>query len=98
METIFNRKAYAEMLDWKNHLADKYALLVEGARRVGKTFLLRRFAEQEYDSYIYIDFSHLTKDVKAAKRAFTEAADIADLIMQLELIFAVKLIPGRSCL
>lgn len=98
METIFNRKAYAEMLDWKRRLAGRYALLVEGARRVGKTFLLRRFAEQEYESHIYIDFSHITKDVRAAKKAFTEATDIADLILQLELIFAVKLIPGKSCI
>ena len=35
-DVVFARKAYAAMLDWKNNLADKYALLVEGARRVGK--------------------------------------------------------------
>ena len=38
-DVVFARKAYAAMLDWKNNLADKYALLVEGARRVGKTCL-----------------------------------------------------------
>ena len=51
-DVVFARKAYAAMLDWKNNLADKYALLVEGARRVGKTCLVRRFVEQEYDSFI----------------------------------------------
>ena len=44
-DVVFARKAYAAMLDWKNNLADKYALLVEGARRVGKTCLVRRFVE-----------------------------------------------------
>ena len=48
MGILFRRRAYDEMLDWKNRLADKYALLVEGARRVGKTFLLRRFVSNEY--------------------------------------------------
>ena len=98
MEILFKRKAYAEMLDWKNHLADKYALLVEGARRVGKTFLLRQFIANEYETSIYIDFAGNSKTTKDAKRAFTEAVDIPDLILRLELIFAVKLIPGKSCI
>ena len=49
----FKRKAYVQMLDWKRNLADKYALLVEGARRVGKTYLVRDFVEREYESNIY---------------------------------------------
>ena len=95
---IFSRKAYDEMLEWKTHLADRYALLVEGARRVGKTFLLRQFMANEYKSHIYIDFASNAKTTKDAKRAFTEAVDIADLIFRLELIFAVKLLPGESCI
>ena len=51
------RKAYQSLLFWKNHLADRYALLLEGARRVGKTHLLQDFARREYASSIYIDFS-----------------------------------------
>ena len=98
MEILFKRKAYAGILDWKNRLADKYALLVEGARRVGKTFLLRQFIANEYTTSIYIDFASNSKTTKDAKRAFTEAVDIADLILRLELIFAVKLIPGESCI
>ena len=97
-DVVFARKAYAAMLDWKNNLADKYALLVEGARRVGKTCLVRRFVEQEYDSFIYIDFSGAAREVDAVKRAFQESSGISNLIERLELLFMVKLVPDRSCL
>lgn len=40
-QVLFARKSYAKMLDWKSRMADRYALLIEGARRVGKTFLIR---------------------------------------------------------
>ena len=98
MGDLFRRKAYGEMLDWKTRLAERYALLVEGARRVGKTFLLRQFMANEYKSHIYIDFASNAKTTKDAKRAFTEAVDVADLILRLQLIFAVKLMPGESCI
>ena len=101
METTtleFNRKAYAEMLDWKQRLADKYALLVEGARRTGKTHLVERFAQAEYDSHIFIDFSKSDRRTRDARKSFEEADGIADLIARLELIYVVKLMPGRSCL
>ena len=48
MQILFKRKAYAEMLDWKNRLADKYALLVEGARRVGKTFHINQALKDKF--------------------------------------------------
>ncbi len=94
----FKRKAYAEMLDWKNRLAGKYALLIEGARRTGKTYLVKRFAEAEYDSCIFIDFSKSDRQTRAAKAAFSQSNDIADLISRLELIYLVKMLAGRSCL
>ena len=93
----FNRKAYSAMLDWKNRLADKYALLVEGARRTGKTHLVKRFAEAEYDSHLFIDFSQSDRRTRDAKKAFGEADGVADLITRLELIYLVKLVPSRSC-
>ena len=60
-QVLFARKSYAQMLDWKSRMADRYALLIEGARRVGKTFLIREFVSKEYESSIYIDFSHADK-------------------------------------
>ena len=48
----FERKAYREILVWKQNLAGKTALLVDGAQRVSKTHLVKRFAQQEYESFI----------------------------------------------
>ena len=98
MEKIrFRRKAYEQMLDWKNRLADRYALLVEGARRVGKTFLISDFVSREYQSSIFIDFSHADKRTKAAKREFANADGVEDLLTRLELLYGVRLVPGGSC-
>ena len=98
MEKVqFKRKTYDRMLDWKSRLADRCALLIEGARRVGKTFLVRQFVDREYESSIFIDFSHADKITKAAKREFTEADGVEDLLTRLELLFKVRLISGKSC-
>ena len=53
----FKRKAYDMLLKWKNDFADKYAVMLEGARRVGKSTIAECFAKNEYQSYILIDFS-----------------------------------------
>jgi len=95
---IFERKVYAQLLDWKRRLAGKYALLLEGARRVGKTYVLKRFAETEYKSFIYIDFSMSDKRTSDAKAAFGEAKDIPDLLLRLQFIFETRLFEGESCL
>ena len=94
---LFSRKAYARMRDWKEHLANRYALLIEGARRVGKTFLIREFVSREYETSIIIDFSHNDKLTRAAKREFGNAEDVGDLLTRLELLYKVRLIPGHSC-
>ena len=57
MERVFKRKLYDSLLDWKKRRAGKTALLVEGARRVGKSTLVEYFAQKEYDSYLLIDFN-----------------------------------------
>ena len=59
METkIFKRKAYAKLLQWKQQSNGKTALLIEGARRIGKSTLVEHFAQKEYDSHILIDFAN----------------------------------------
>ena len=93
----FERKAYSEILDWKNSLAGKTALLVEGARRVGKTHLVQKFAREEYKSFIYVDFSAKGKQVRAYKRAFEECDDVANLLERLQLLSGVTLVQGQSC-
>ena len=59
----FKRKAYSKLLDWKKNYSDKYAILLEGARRVGKSTIAETFARNEYKSYIMIDFSKTTDNI-----------------------------------
>ena len=92
------RRAYDELLAWKNDLSDKTALLIEGARRVGKTSLIRRFVEKEYESFIYIDFSEKGRSIRAYKNAFAQCEDVADLLQRFQILSGVTLIPGRSCI
>ena len=61
---IFKRKAYEKLLKWKQQDSDRYSLLIEGARRVGKSTLVEEFARNEYRSYIMIDFAHMSSEVK----------------------------------
>lgn len=59
----FERKAYQKLLDWKEKYADKYAVMLEGARRVGKSTIAENFAQNEYKSYILIDFSKASANI-----------------------------------
>ena len=54
------RKIYNSLLEWKQERPIKEALLIDGARRVGKSFIVEEFARNEYKSYILINFSNLT--------------------------------------
>lgn len=61
----FKRKAYNQLLEWKEKYADHYSILLEGARRVGKSTIAERFAQKEYRSYILIDFANAAPEVLA---------------------------------
>ena len=74
---MFKRKVYDRLLEWKNEWNGKYACLLEGARRVGKTTIAEEFARNEYESYILIDFSNVSK----------ELINIFDDISKLDLFF-----------
>jgi hypothetical protein len=54
---IFKRRLYQKLLDWKKNSQGKTAILIEGARRVGKSTLATEFAKNEYDKYLLIDLS-----------------------------------------
>lgn len=62
---IFKRKLYDEMLRWKQERQGSTALLIKGARRVGKSTLVEDFAKREYKSYVLIDFSHVSKQLNS---------------------------------
>ena len=57
------RKIYNTILNWKKESNGKTALLIEGARRVGKSYIVEQFAKENYKSYILIDFSKVSKDI-----------------------------------
>lgn len=60
---MLKRKIYNELLDWKNKSNGATAIMIDGARRVGKSFIAEEFARNEYKSYIIIDFGKAPNDV-----------------------------------
>ena len=65
VDIMFKRKIYNEMLEWKRDSDGRTALLIEGARRIGKSTVVEEFAKNEYESYILIDFAKASKEVKS---------------------------------
>lgn len=90
---FFERKIYNKLLEWKENYAGEYSLLIEGARRVGKSTLVNTFAKQEYDSYIMIDFSNINKEIFDC---FDNIGDIDLFLLRLQTITGVQLIKGKS--
>ena len=62
---VLRRKMYNKLLDWKNECQGTKAIMVEGARRIGKSTIVEEFAKQEYESYILIDFAKKDKTVES---------------------------------
>ena len=58
------RKIYNKLLEWKQESNGEYALLIDGARRVGKSYIVRQFAEKEYRSCVILDFNLVSKSIK----------------------------------
>lgn len=85
---IFERKIYKKMLEWKNESNGKTALLIKGARRIGKSTIVEEFAKKEYSSYILIDFSIAPKEVHSL---FNDLSDLNYLFLRLQLIYHVNL-------
>lgn len=90
---VFKRKLYDKILQWKQMDKGDTAILIEGARRVGKSTLVEEFAKREYESYIMIDFS------KASKEVFNLFDDLSDLnyfFLRLQLLYNVQLNERKS--
>ena len=60
---MLKRKIYDELVAWKNNSKGETALMIDGARRVGKSFIVEEFAKAEYRSYIIVDFGQASQDV-----------------------------------
>lgn len=90
---MFRRKIYQKLLDWKKESDGRTALMIEGARRIGKSTVVEAFAKNEYDSYILIDFSVVSQSVKDL---FTDMSDLNFFFLQLQLLFHVDLVERKS--
>lgn len=90
---MFKRKIYRKLLSWKQEYAGKYALLIEGARRVGKSTLVEEFAKNEYDSYILLNFAEASENIFAL---FDDLSDLNYIFLQLQLQYHVSLTERKS--
>ena len=92
-KTVFKRKIYDEMLEWKKSWSDKYALLIQGARRIGKSTIAEEFARREFKSYILIDFAHTRTEIK---ELFDDIYDLDFFFLQLQQLTGVRLYENES--
>lgn len=90
---MFRRKVYEELLDWKNNYAPRYAALLEGARRVGKSTVAEEFAKVNYRSYIKVDFANITRELLDI---FEDIADHRLFFLRLQTVTGVTLYPRES--
>ena len=89
------RKAYNKLLEWKNSYAARYAALLEGPRRVGKSTIAEQFASHEYRSYVLIDFSQVSREVLAC---FDDIADLDMFFIRLQAATGTTLYEHASVL
>lgn len=89
----FKRKMYDTMLRWKSERNGDTALLIQGARRIGKSTIVEDFARREYKSYILIDFSKVSKEVNDL---FNDISDLNYLFLRLQFIYQVQLYERES--
>ena len=88
------RKIYDELLDWKEQVNGQSALLIQGARRVGKSYIAEEFAKKEYRYYILIDFNKAGDDIK---ELFLNNLDDMDMFfLKLSTYYGVQLFERDS--
>ena len=89
----FKRKIYDRILDWKENRSDRYALLIKGARRVGKSTIVEQFGKNEFKSYVMIDFAHTSKEII---ELFDDLYDLDFFFLRLQQFTGVKLYEKES--
>ncbi|MBR1789093.1 MAG: ATP-binding protein [Bacteroidaceae bacterium] len=93
---MLRRKVYNQLLEWKSVSHGTTAMLIEGARRIGKSYIAEEFARREYESYILVDFSKVPKPVKEWFELYLE--DLDTLLMNLQLHYKTRLKVRHSVL
>jgi len=92
---MFRRKIYDRMLQWKQKSDGKSALLIQGARRVGKSTIVEEFAHREYESYIFIDFS---LGARETSDLFQDISDLDFFFLRLQLLYHTDLLERKSAI
>ena len=92
---IFKRKVYDKILEWKKLSAGESALLLEGARRIGKSTIVEEFAKREYDDYMILDFAKENKDIR---NNFIENMDDLDTFFRNLFLLKKRSLKGKRCL
>ena len=92
-ERVFKRKFYEKMLVWKRDKDGSTALMIKGARRVGKSTIAEAFAKNEYESYILVDFTKVGPEIPAL---FDDVSNLDRIFLALQFYFNVTLIPRKS--
>ena len=91
---IMKRKIYQQLVEWKEQRQGEVALLIEGARRIGKSYIVEEFGRNEYDSYLLIDFNKAPQMVHEWFDLYLE--DLDTLFLYLSQHYHVKLHERRS--
>lgn len=87
-EILFKRKAFEKLKKWKEEYADSYAILLEGARRVGKSTIASEFAKAYYKSFILIDFSNTSETIM---KLFDDISDLKRFFLRLQVATGITL-------
>ncbi len=90
---MFQRKAFEKLLEWKEKYSHKYAAMLEGARRVGKSTIAEEFAKQNYKTYIKIDFANVADEVL---EVFDNIASLDIFFLRLQSVTGISLYKGES--
>ena len=90
------RKAYKKLLEWKQSTQGSKAILIKGARRVGKSYLAELFAKKEYRSYLMIDFASPKHGTIGVFERYGNKDSLDEFFNQLSVMYGVPLFPGKS--
>ena len=90
---IFKRKIYDELLQWKRTDDGRTAVLIQGARRVGKSTIAEEFAANEYETYLLVDFAACSTEIR---ELFNAVSDLNRIFMRLQLEYGVELKERKS--
>ena len=92
---MFKRKVYDKLLEWKNNYIPNYAVLLEGARRVGKSTIAEEFAKNNFKTYIVINFANINSNLLSV---FDDITNLDVFFLRLQVETGITLYENESCI